>query len=244
MRIPSSFVVLVAGLSVGVAIGCSDGDGNGDLGSAYLNKLKACGLISEGELPSADEEELDPQVSCYLECLLDATCVEVQALTCDPTSVMPSEQLVACYENCEATTGDPDFVCGDGDSIPSDWECDGTPDCADGTDEVDCVTFECVDGMGTVPEAEVCDGNPNCTDGSDELGCPGYTMCADGVGSYPEDAACDGSTYCADGSDELGCPTYACANGEKAVAGKRCDFTADCEDGSDEEGCAQLLCPE
>jgi hypothetical protein len=237
--------VLLAGSSFGLALGCNDGDGNGNgqLASAYLDKLQACGLLSEGELPAVDADDVDASVACYLDCLLDATCVEVQALTCDPASVMPSAQLVACYEACEALNVDDDFMCGDGSTLPPSWVCDGAPDCADSTDEVDCVPFDCGDG-GMLTESLVCDGWADCMNGSDELDCPGYVMCADGTGSYNEEEDhCDGQSQCGDGSDELGCPTYECANGEKAVAGIRCNFNEDCEDGSDEAGCAQLLCP-
>lgn len=236
-------LILVCGLGVGFAIGCKQGGGGGGSpAQAYINKLQACGLLSDGELPMLDENDIDDQASCFAECLLAASCEDLEIISCDPINGQPSEQLIGCYEDC-FLEAEGEFTCTDGATIPADWECDDEPDCADGSDEQGCVDLECADGSGTYPEAYRCDGAPDCADGSDEDGCPGYVECADGNGSTPEQYLCDGFPDCADESDEQGCPFFACADGEMAVGGGRCDFDQDCEDGSDEAGCAQLVCP-
>lgn len=243
MRAVSSSMILLAGLGLGLAIGCRDGGGSGDPANAYINKLKSCGLLSEGELPMVDTSELDDEVSCYLDCALLANCEELTAINCDPVSLVPSEALIQCYEDCEGEVGEGTFTCVDGETIPASWACDGFDDCNDGSDELDCTAFECADGSTNIPEGFVCDGFPDCPDDSDELDCPGFVACADGNGSTPESYLCDGEPDCQDGSDEEGCPTYTCADGLEVVNGARCDLNQDCPDGSDEEGCAQLVCP-
>lgn len=191
-----------------------------------------------------DAGEVDEQTNCFGNCLINASCDDLETIICDPLDPNPSEQLLACIENCEVQgEGGEDFVCGDGEMIPDSWVCDGFDDCQDASDEVDCVELECADGSGTYMEGDRCDGFSDCPDASDELDCPGFVECADGNGSVPESFECDGEPDCLDGSDEQGCPSYACANGEMVVGGARCDFEPDCSDGSDEQGCAQIMCP-
>jgi hypothetical protein len=36
---------------------------------------------------------------------------------------------------CESIQG---FVCANGETVPTNWQCDGDADCSDGTDEQDC----------------------------------------------------------------------------------------------------------
>lgn len=243
MHLRTTCAIWVTGLAFGLAIGCNEGGGDGGgVASAYVQRLQACGLLSDGELPTLDASEVDEETSCYINCLLTAPCEDLEALTCDPFNAMPSPDLVACYQECESPNGD--FTCGDGETIPGSWQCDGEDDCADASDEVGCQTFECADGSGSIAQSEVCDQFPDCEDSSDELNCPGYFQCADGNGGVPESWKCDGGPDCEDGSDEVGCPTYACANGEMVINGVRCDLNEDCADGSDELGCAQLVCPD
>lgn len=61
-------------------------------------------------------------------------------------------------------------MCGSGETIPDTWLCDGQADCADMSDEADCV-FTCGSGE-QIPKQFVCDGSPDCKDGSDEANCP------------------------------------------------------------------------
>lgn len=228
------------GFCLGLGIACADAPEG--TGSAYLDRLQACGLLSEGELPTLDADELSNEVACIIECATSASCADLTMLSCSASGqLMPSEELAACYQACNPA-GLEEFACADGLRIPGEWACDGLPDCADSSDELDCVELECADASGTYLEGLRCDGAPFCADGSDELDCPGYIECADQTGSTPASAICDGKTDCDDGSDELDCPTYACANGQVVLNGARCDFNVDCVDRSDESGCAEIIC--
>lgn len=68
----------------------------------------------------------DATGECEVECTVDdyGDC-------CDDAD----ENDVCDVDEADTTT----WVCDDGEEIPADWECDGgDPDCADGSDEVDC----------------------------------------------------------------------------------------------------------
>ena len=244
MRVATRSVVGLLGLGLGLVFGCNGGGGGGNPAGALVSKLDACGLLSDGELPMVDGADVDPELACYFECAVQASCPELTDLFCSPGDVMPSAALEACYMDCVGDTegGGGTYSCADGSTIPDDWVCDGEPDCDSEDDEVGCVEFTCADGSEMIPETWVCDGGQDCEDGSDELDCPGFVACTGG-GSIPQEYVCDGEPDCESGSDELGCPAYNCANGQQVVGGVRCNLNEECEDGSDEAGCAQLVCP-
>lgn len=125
--------------------------------------------------------------------------------------------------NCPANF----FQCYSGECIPDAWVCDGTPECSQREDELNCDghtnchehhMFTCrVDGS-CISFNFVCDGTSQCPDGTDEESChedrveppvvicpPGLLACLDGV-CIPIGKFCDGRMDCMDGYDERNCP--------------------------------------
>ncbi|XP_052759609.1 uncharacterized protein LOC128202640 isoform X2 [Mya arenaria] len=69
----------------------------------------------------------------------------------------------------------PRFQCGSGECFDESYRCDDFPDCVDETDEQNCASSICIEGMrscadgdGCVTSQQLCDGHPHCRDGSDE----------------------------------------------------------------------------
>ncbi|MCJ8731875.1 hypothetical protein PDJAM_G00204960 [Pangasius djambal] len=74
----------------------------------------------------------------------------------------------------ETECEDGQFQCKNKRCIPTIWRCDDDDDCADNSDEEDCLKstcdpaeFACQNGQ-CVSSRWLCDGEPECTDGSDE----------------------------------------------------------------------------
>ncbi len=134
------------------------------------------------------------------------------------------------------------FKCSNEECIPYWWKCDGTPDCSDASDELECHNgnnsnsgapplpppppappsspascsdskFRCNSGQ-CVWQAWVCDDDEDCEDGSDES----EEVCADVVRCSQHEYRCELSGECMDSA-------------------KLCDGKRDCADGSDETGC-------
>ncbi|XP_078662746.1 suppressor of tumorigenicity 14 protein homolog isoform X1 [Branchiostoma floridae x Branchiostoma belcheri] len=67
------------------------------------------------------------------------------------------------------------YACRSGECTHQRYECNGTPDCQDGSDEARC--FECDHNIHkpyyVMPYYWVCDGLNDCVDGADEAGCEG-----------------------------------------------------------------------
>lgn len=113
---------------------------------------------------------------------------------------------------------DSEFQCqSNGNCVPSTWECDGHPDCEDGSDEHHACPprtcpssfFRCDNG-NCVLRSWICDGDNDCRDMSDERDCPtppfrcpswqwqcpGHSVCINLT------TVCDNTPDCPNGADE------------------------------------------
>ncbi|XP_071523336.1 low-density lipoprotein receptor-like isoform X1 [Panulirus ornatus] len=162
------------------------------------------------------------------------------------------------------------FRCKTGDAcIPKLWECDGSPDCVDGSDEdpEKCpertckqTEFRCGDGK-CIPDRWLCDSEPDCSDGSDEdlkhcydLECKADEFTCHNRGNIsnciPLNWVCDGEPDCDDHSDEVSCNAtctseqFTCASGKCISKRWQCDGEYDCgeQDYSDENNCPNRTC--
>ncbi|XP_018787928.1 PREDICTED: low-density lipoprotein receptor-like isoform X1 [Bactrocera latifrons] len=112
-------------------------------------------------------------------------------------------------EDCEGTR------CKNGECIDDlDW-CNGSVDCLDGSDEMDCKAILCSDAYkkchygGCIPFEKFCDKEFDCWDGSDES----FSTC--------------GVTFCKPNK-------FQCGSGGCIDLSKKCDGKFDCPDQTDE----------
>uniref|UniRef100_A0A3B4FXS2 Low-density lipoprotein receptor-related protein 2 n=1 Tax=Pundamilia nyererei TaxID=303518 RepID=A0A3B4FXS2_9CICH len=152
--------------------------------------------------------------------------------------------------------GSDQFQCNNGQCINIGWRCDGTKDCTDDSDELNCPPsctsqeFKCVTSGECIPSGFVCDGEEDCIDGSDEQRTCGRTCspnqftCREGQ-CIPSKYRCDHVKDCVDNSDENNCypqcTEKTCANGACYNNSQHCNGREDCRDGSDEFNCQH--CP-
>ena len=186
------------------------------------------------------------------ECLTQATCDATGVESCVGSD---ADNWTAIEEHCgdvpltirtgiDGCGGEVALMCADGKPLGVGAFCDGTEDCADGSDEANCDaptnpidpfgrpdSFPCTDGS-TLELDRVCDGATDCPSGLDEMVC---APC-EGGGQFSPFDRCDSVDDCSDGSDELGC-MFPCADGEMVMIQGYCDGKPDCSDGSDESLC-------
>lgn len=155
--------------------------------------------------------------------------------------------------------------------VPAQWRCDGTSDCEDGSDEVNCTRrvclepfVSCSDQSSCVLKKKFCDGKFDCADRSDEVGCarcaPPLLKCSKVNRCIDKAAVCNGVDDCEDRSDELNCgPRKSLMSGKDGKAETddcrsrefACKTTRECIpmrwlcDGSEdcEDGTDEEMCP-
>ena len=139
--------------------------------------------------------------------------------------------------NCNEWT----FKCNNSQCIPYWWKCDGSEDCSDGSDELECEYADDNAVDATTPHTDTDTWGTTCS--MDKFKCPGpdgdciwEAWLCDGEDDCPgkedeSEAVCKGRPKCT--QNQFRCERSGqCVNYEQV-----CDHQLDCSDGSDEYGC-------
>ena len=156
--------------SILATVGCTGGGGSGggggavraaylDFGNAYCacetaDQMQACQSGFQNQASEIDcevgvfvREGLGSTIDCLTaeirsrtSCLSSASCDPEAVDACLEADTTCPEIPGAIEEMAQAECGEPDFMCGDGGTVPADWRCDGEADCQDASDEANCPT--------------------------------------------------------------------------------------------------------
>eukprot|EP00088_Acartia_fossae_P007789 TRINITY_DN13653_c0_g1_i1.p1 TRINITY_DN13653_c0_g1~~TRINITY_DN13653_c0_g1_i1.p1 ORF type:complete len:666 (+),score=83.37 TRINITY_DN13653_c0_g1_i1:140-1999(+) len=185
--------------------------------------------------------------------------VKAKVTNCDKSNLNNEVDIEDnCYElsNIGEMNIECNFMCNNGECINSEKliKCNWLPECADESDEWNCICqgFQCENGY-CVEKDQRCDGRINCNDMSDEMGCANCTQhefkCKKSGKCIEQSEVCDKEFECFDGSDEQFCmyrnntcqkDEFKCYSGKCIRGYKRCNRRRDCEQGEDEQSCGHF----
>ena len=128
-----------------------------DYGAIWLQQ---CSILAPDQLQRKNSVEIDRPFKVYTNSTVDVNIL----------NVLCQKDVYTTNHKC----GQNQFQCSDGTCILNHHACDGTLDCADGTDEKNCTCgenrFVC-SASSCISSSKYCDGIPDCADQSDENQC-------------------------------------------------------------------------
>lgn len=159
---------------------------------------------------------------------------------------------------CKST----EFTCQNNRCVLQRFRCDGTNNCWNNLDEMNCENYKCKDDYFKCSDdtcklkTDRCNGVNDCPEGDDEKNCSdhvckeGYFQCLDYT-CRNNASVCDGKIDCPYGEDEKNCKDHTCMDGYTKCADGVCIWKSywcnghkDCTGGEDERMCKAYRCME